>query len=106
MENGKEQSPGSLRCERFARLSAPAAGLSWNTYKRLHARVERHIERKRATGNVDSCRKITITPGADPAPPTPAAPEKDKKTIGCKFWKKGTCTKGKKCDYKHSGLAP
>ena len=33
MSYGKEQSPGSLRFERFAGLSAAAAGLSWNTYK-------------------------------------------------------------------------
>jgi hypothetical protein len=35
MLNEKEQSPDSLRSERFAGLSAAAAGLSWNTYKRV-----------------------------------------------------------------------
>jgi hypothetical protein len=35
MNSKKEQLQGRLRFERFAMLSAPAAGLSWNTYKSM-----------------------------------------------------------------------
>jgi len=44
MKNGKEQSPDSLRCERFAMLSASAAGLSWNTYKRVDLTVKTPVD--------------------------------------------------------------
>ena len=37
MNHKKEQPLDRLRIERFARLSAPAVGLNWNTYKRIHS---------------------------------------------------------------------
>ena len=72
------------------------------TYKWLHDRLERHIERKRASGNVESFRRIVTAPGIEPPPALPA-PEKQKKNTPCKFHKLGTCTKGKQCEYDHSG---
>jgi hypothetical protein len=44
MLNEKEQSPDSLRSERFAGLSAAAAGLSWNTYKSIEAIVTTPVD--------------------------------------------------------------
>jgi len=44
MKNEKEQSPDSLRFERFAMLSASAVGLSWNTYKSIEAIVTTPID--------------------------------------------------------------
>jgi len=44
MNNGKEQPPGSLRFERIAGLSAPAAGLNWNTYKRVDLTVKTPVD--------------------------------------------------------------
>ena len=44
MNNEKEQAPDSLRFERFAGLSAPAAGIDWNTYKSIEAIVKTPIE--------------------------------------------------------------
>ncbi len=44
MNNIKEQVLGSLRIERFAGLSAAAAGMNWNTYKSLDLTVKTPVD--------------------------------------------------------------
>ena len=61
MKNEIEQSLGSLHFERFAMLSASAAGLSWNTYKNIDFTVNNVVD----LGELYFHRKSCVTLGSD-----------------------------------------